>query len=189
LADYRRYAERVPTGRFRESADSAARELEASCGSTTPSSNESPPAVPAVAVNSTLASSSSAELPPRALPQQRETPNPRLWPWLGWSAVATGGLAGLGAVYFTIQAVHARDQFRESVNEDWRGGERYDPSLQEKQHKNQRWAQVLGVSGGALAAGGVLWLILAPRERGQNPPAAQIFIAPGVMTATWRQSF
>ena len=188
LADYRRYAERVPTGRFRESADSAARELEASCGLTTPASNESPPVAPAVAVSSTLASSS-AELPPRALPAQKEAPHPRMLPWLGWSAVATGGLAGLGAVYFTIQAVHAKEQFKDSVEADYRGEARYDPSLEEKQHKNQRWAQVLGVAGGALATGGVLWLILAPRERGRNPPIAEVQVAPGVLTATWRQSF
>jgi hypothetical protein len=98
-------------------------------------------------------------------------------------------LAGLGAVYFTIQAVHAKRQFKDSVEEDLRGGELYEPSLEEKQHKNQRWAQVLGVAGGALATGGVLWLILAPRERGRNPPTAEIQVAPGVLTATWRQSF
>jgi hypothetical protein len=110
-------------------------------------------------------------------------------PWLGWSAVATGGLAGLGAVYFTIQAVHAKEQFKDSVEEDYQGRARYDPSLEVKQHKNQRWAQVLGVAGGALATGGVLWLILAPRERDRNPPTAELQVAPGVLTATWRQSF
>lgn len=188
LTDYRRYVERVPTGRFRESADSAARELETSCGSTNPSSKESPPAEPAVTVNSTLASPV-VEHPPRALSEQPETPRKRMMPWLGWSAVATGGLAGLGAVYFTIQAVHARAQFKKSVDEDEQGGARYDPSLEEKQHRDQRWAQVLGVAGGALATGGVLWLVLAPREHGGNLPTAEVHVAPGVLTATWRQSF
>jgi len=188
LADYRRYIERVPTGRFRESADAAARDLEASCSSKPPPSDESPPTAPAVVVNSPLAPSA-AEPPRPAEPPRREVPSKRILPWLGWSAVATGGLAGLGAVYFTIQAVHARDQYRESIEEDLHGGARYDPSLQAKQHTNQRWAQVLGVAGGALATGGVLWLILAPRERGRNPPAAEVYLAPGTLTATWRQSF
>lgn len=188
LADYRLYVERVPTGRFRDSASAATRELEASCSVTTPASVASPPVLPAMTTSSTPAPlvDEQSSLPP---PQQREAANERMLPWLGWSAVATGGLAGLGAAYFTIQAVHARDEFRASVEADERGGDPYDLSLQDKQHRNQRWAQVLGVAGGVLASGGVLWLVLGPREPGRNPSTAQVHVAPGLLAATWRQSF
>lgn len=189
LADYRRYVERVPTGRFQESARAAAHELEATCSSTTSVSLESPPDTPVV-VASTVRAPSVDEQTPRPISQQHpDATNRRMLPWLGWSAVATGGLAGLGAVYFTLKAVQARNAFQHSVDIDAAGGPRYDLSLQDKQHTNQRWAQVLGVTGGTLAAGGVLWLVLAPRERGQGPPNAVVYVAPGLLAASWRQSF
>ena len=188
LTDYRRYVERVPTGRFRDLADAAVRELEPTCKATKPAAVESP--TPTVATNRVPAPSRHEPSPtPRPRPRKREASEPRMLPWVGWSAVAAGGLAGLGAVYCTVKAVHARDEYRASVEAEENGGRHYDPSLEAKQHTNQRWAQALGVAGGALATGGVLWLLLAPRERGQSSPNTAFSLAPGFFAASWRQSF
>ncbi|HEY1537619.1 MAG TPA: hypothetical protein VGF76_26545, partial [Polyangiaceae bacterium] len=183
LEDYRGYLERVPQGRYRQAAEQAIQNLGRSC----PAADSAPPTPPQLVEPSAV---------PRAharADQHRAEPAPQLsyWTtprWIGWSAIAAGTLAGVGALYFTLAAIDARDEYRSSFHiQDGIGYE--DSSFQDRQHRDQTLAQALAVTGGALIAGGALVLILDPRKHEPARASALIYIQPSLLGACYSQNF
>lgn len=103
--------------------------------------------------------------------------------------MAAGALAGAGAVYFTLSALDARSSFETSVDDAVANGTAPEWSLQDEQHRHERWAQVLGVTSGALLVSGALVLLLAPAPQSGNAKLAQLHVQPGLIAATYYQSF
>jgi hypothetical protein len=197
LANYRDYLERVLEGQYRVQATQASSELEKRC----PLAAAQPQAAFAAtgvgtdaATSAAVAATTSPATPPleaerpAPIPPPVTAPGPVTAPeapgstqrWLGWSAIAAGGLAGLGSVYFTVSAHNARSDLSQSVEKERSGGPHADLSLVDKQHRDERWAQVLAVTGGALLGGGVVLLVLSGRKQ-PAPPAvtAGIWLSPG----------
>jgi hypothetical protein len=184
LADYSRYLELVPAGRYRLPAQEARQKLAARCPA---------PSAPTVASVATKAPEPAVTASASPTPAVNEPPV-QAKPWLppstwGWAAVALGAAAGAGAVYFMVEAVDAHDRFQGVVNAHKNGSGPLDMSLQDQQHRDQTWAQVLAVTSGALVTGGVVGLLIAPR--GTTPPAstASLYLTPGQLGASFSQSF
>jgi hypothetical protein len=184
LGDYRRYLERVPQGRYRQAAEQTSAELERRCPSAAPAA--------AVPTQPSEGSTPSDEQKQSVFPQEHS-----YWTtarWIGWSAIAAGTLAGVGALYFRVAAGSARDSFQQTVD-NWEQArlngskEALDYRLQDQQHLDMNMALALGVTGGALVAGGLFVLILDPQKRDLTRANAQIFIAPGLLGACYSQSF
>jgi hypothetical protein len=193
LADYREYLERVPEGQYREPALRATQELGARC----PAVEETQPPVLSLAAATAEAApdSAGAETPAPATPAPPPAPVARPKParredaaadtrrWLGWSAIAAGGLAGVGAIYFTVSAHEARSRFRSSLRGEVAGGPYADFSWQDEQHRDQRLAQLLAVTGGALVGGGVLLLALGGRTPASAGVTAGVWFEPRAISA------
>jgi hypothetical protein len=197
LASYLEYLERVPDGQYRAQAAQASSDLQTRCpppeapsalATTGDATNATNVAVVATTAGATpaLEPDALAPLPAPAAPV-RTVPLPdtseSTQRWLGWSAIAAGGLAGIGAVYFTVSAHKARSDYASSVKHEELGGPRADESLEDKQHRDMRWAQVLAVTGGALLGGGVVLLVLSGRK--PSPSAgvtAGVWFSPGGVT-------
>jgi tetratricopeptide (TPR) repeat protein len=197
LGSYREYLERVPDGQYRAPATQALSALEARCppaktesASALATSEVETDAATSAAVAATAAPGAPAlEVAPPAPTPPRADPPPAMptadapsnvQRWLGWSAIAAGGLAGVGAIYFTVSAHDARSDYARSVKQEEDGGPIADDGLRDKQHRDARWAQVLAVTGGALLAGGVVLLVLSDRK--QAAPAsvtAGVWFSPG----------
>ena len=182
LENYRQYLELVPLGNYRVEAERARSALELRCP---------PPAVgPALATPVVAPVESSrvreASNQPSALQATGYWTAPRV---LGWSAIATGALASLGAVYFTVEAVRARNEFQTSVDDNLRGGPNFDVTIRDRQHRDQTIARVLAVAGGAFVAGGALTLLLAPRSAAPGPASARILVEPGFVGASYSSRF
>lgn len=199
LADYRLYMEQVPDGRYRSDAERATRDLAQRCPDTAPS--PTPSSEPSV-------SSASASVEPEAPPvasQTAEPPQPALPPpaptrleppsywtaprWIGWSLVAASTVAGVGAVYFTAAALDSRSSFKSSVDVAAQGGPLPDFSLQDRQHRQQHWAQALYVASGALLAGGVVVLVVAPTKASVKGSSARLYLEPGLLAADFTARF
>jgi len=192
LADYRQYVRDVPQGRYRSAADQASKELALQC----PDAVAAPPAAaPAAVVKtepSTPASKPAVEQPKQIPLERAKSAPPLYWTaqrWIGWSLIAAGTAAGVGAVYFTTQAIDARDSFRVSVEAAERRNGDPDLSLQDRQHRDQHWAQALYAAGGALLAGGVVVLLLAPANAGDNGSSAAVSLEPGLLAARFTYRF
>ncbi|MEI9936173.1 MAG: hypothetical protein WDO69_03005 [Pseudomonadota bacterium] len=183
LKDYRRYLELVPHGRYREAAELARERLEHEC--------PAPAATPAPAA---AVAASTARAPTPEPKQSAAKPEPASY-WttrrvIGWSAIATGTLAGVGALYFQLEAIQARNDYQKSVDAAAKpGGPPPDQSLQDRQHRTNDLAIVLGTSAGALVAGGALVLLLDPGKQAQHSRSARLYAAPGLVGAWYAQSF
>ncbi|HEY0463192.1 MAG TPA: hypothetical protein VGC79_03240 [Polyangiaceae bacterium] len=182
LEDYRRYLELVPHGRYREAALAARERLEPHCPTPAPSP------LAAVAVSSEPAAKPEQEAKPSAGESAATSywTAPRL---VGWSAIASGALIGAGALYFELQAVQARRDYQQSVDNEANGGPASDPSLQDRQHHNQNLAIALGVTSAALVAGGALVLLLDPGKQEPHSRSARVYAAPGLVGAYYTQAF
>jgi hypothetical protein len=184
LDDYRGYLERVPQGRYRQAAEQAIKDLGRTCpAADSAPSTTSQPVGPTTALSRAPVSDDQKQSEPA--PQLSYWTTPR---WIGWSAIATGTLAGVGALYFTLAAINARDEYRSSyslVN----GIGQADSKFQDRQHRDQTLAQALAVTGGALIAGGTLVLILDPRKNEQTRASALIYIQPSLLGACYAQNF
>lgn len=187
LSHYREYLHKVPNGRYRLPAEQASNELAQRCPEQH-ATEVAPVASPSALNVASPTPPASADVPamPAAAPAEGSKPPEAEgpWPprWVGWSAVAAGALAGTGAVYFTVAATDARDRFERSVKAQVEGGELADFQLQTEQHRHQRWARVLGVTGGALLLGGALIVVLSPRESGPDTKA-EVYVQPGLVGA------
>lgn len=197
LSDYREYVRQVPEGQYRAAADQASRELEGRCPEAAPASQPANPSplTTGAPLRPSPAPLASTPAPLGALEQPKQIPaesppsywtTPRL---IGWSLVATGSVAGLGAVYFTMAAVDTHDTLQEQVNAQLMGGSRADLSLQDRQHRQQRWAQALVATGGALLVGGILVLVLSPAKQTGNVRSAALYLEPGLLAGSFSGSF
>jgi len=173
----------LPQGRYRQAAEQAIEDL----GRTCPAADSAPPTPPQLVEPSAV---------PRAharADQHQAEPAPQLsyWTtprWIGWSAIAAGTLAGVGALYFTLAAIDARDEYRSSFYiQDGIG--QANSQFQDRQHRDQTLAQALAVTGGTLIAGGALVLILDPGKHEQTRASALIYIQPSLLGACYSQSF
>lgn len=198
LAAYRDYLEQVPEGRYRAEALQARSELEAKCPSadasavadTTPASSATvaaPPVAPATTTEPQQPTGAERAQPPQdaVTPSLNRAATLR---WIGWSAIGAGALAGVGAVYFTAQAYDAHSRFKDSVDAAARL-EDIDFGLQDEQHAHQRWAKVLGVTGGALVVGGTLTLIFGPKRPLPAGARLELQVLPGSLGASYAATF
>jgi tetratricopeptide (TPR) repeat protein len=193
LADYRQYVQEVPQGRYRSAADQASQELALRCPDAVAAPPPAPAAVAAVVVNepSTPASKPVVEQPNQIPAEPAKSEPASYWTpqrWIGWSLVAAGTVAGVGAVYFTAAALDARDSFQSSVNVAKMGGAPADWSLEARQHRDQHWMTGLAVAGGALLTGGVVVLVLAPTRQNADTTAA-LYLEPGLLGARFCHRF
>jgi tetratricopeptide (TPR) repeat protein len=187
LATYREYLDRVPDGRYRDLARQSMERLTTQCAE---------PERTTVALPATSSTTSSPAItPPKPILQQpaaATVDSPPRWTtqrWLGLSAIGAGALAGVGAIYFTSAAADARDRFQQNVDDRVAGRAPLNRGLQDEQHRDQRWAQALAVTGGALVAGGVLLVLLAPRPSSPATTVATLDVRAGVVTTSLTHSF
>jgi hypothetical protein len=103
--------------------------------------------------------------------------------------IAAGAVTEAGALGFLTAAIHKRDRLQDSVDRAYATGSPVDVSLRDDQHRDEHWAQVLGVTGGALVVGGALLLFLAPERSQETRPSAGIYIQPGMVSASFSGSF
>lgn len=199
LAAYRDYLEQVPDGRYRVEALQASSQLEAQC----PSDNGSAVAGSAAAaseVSAAAAAPVAGEQSPQAggrnapdSPPKRDSATPgsnraTMVRWIGWSAIGAGALAGVGAVYFTAQAYDAHDRFEANVGAATRYSD-INFDLQDEQHAHQRWAKILGVTGGVLVVGGALTLLFGPQHALPAGARLDLQVMPGSLGASYASTF
>jgi len=205
LADYGAYLERVPRGKYRTQAEQQSQELgkrcpttqeaEAAPARTVPANDVSQTSSAAVVGTTTEASPPEPQSPSPAAPvadgpQLTSHPTPsNAQRWLGWSAIAAGGLAGAGAVYFAVAALDARSRFRSSLELEAAGGPYADFGLQREQHREEHWAQALAVTSGAFLGGGVLLLVLGRRAATTATVTAGVMVTPTHVAGQFSASF
>jgi hypothetical protein len=182
LTDYQRYLELVPNGRHRDLAEQAERRLAQQCP---------PPAATPTPVTTASAGSVSAATdeapPPNAEPvQDSYWTGARI---IGWSAITVGGLTGASALYFQLEAIQAKHDLQQSVDDALAGGPPVDKSLQDRQQHYNHAAIGLGITAGALVAGGVLVLLLDPGRAEQRMRSASVYALPGLVGASYAQRF
>jgi hypothetical protein len=183
LADYRQYLELVPHGRYRDSAEQARQRLEQQC----PPPAAAPPDTATIAANPAATTSEERHKESSVGPSETAYWSaPRV---LGWSAIALGTLAGAGAVYCQSQAVQAKHELQQSLDDALAGGPPVDMSLQDRQDRYNHIAIGLGIAGGAMVASGALVLLLAPGKSGQQAQSASVYALPGLVGASYAQRF
>jgi hypothetical protein len=107
---------------------------------------------------------------------------------LAWSAIVAGVLAGGGSLYFHFEALSARDADQKQIDATAPGTiPNHDPVLHNRLHRDNTWIGVLGVTGGALIAGGGLVLVLDPHA--PSRASARIDGGPGRFEACFSRSF
>jgi hypothetical protein len=202
LAAYREYLERVPDGRYRAEALEARTQLEAQCPSdsgsvvavSTPVATEvsAAAATPVAGEQSSQAGGLKA---PDPLPKKdAQTPGANrvaMVRWIGWSAIGAGALAGVGAVYFTARAYDAHGRFQDNVDAAGRANnlDLVDDGIENEQHAHQRWAKILGATGGVLVVGGVLTLIFGPQHALPAGARLDLQVMPGSLGASYAATF
>jgi len=191
IADYRSYVDRVPQGRYRDDAERASRELEEHCSVGAPSAAAAKPVVDAAVAAPVVPPV--AEPPVAGATESKgsgaDAGSSSYWTttrWIGWSLVATSTLAGAGALYFDMAGVDARDKLQDGANRHVAGGPPADLSLRDTQHRDQRWAVALAITGGAALTGGVALILFAPKA---TRATALLRIEPGLFGAQFSQRF
>jgi tetratricopeptide (TPR) repeat protein len=178
LADYTRYLELAPNGNYRGPAAEAQQRLERICP---------PPA--------RVATSTSTADPPPPKPSEEpigEAEEPGYWTTprvIGWSTIAAGTITGAVALYFQLEAIQARDEFQQSVDEAVAGGSAVDMTLRDRQHRYNDMAIGFGIAGGAMVAGGAIILLIDPDKPVQRTHSANLYAVPGLVGASFTQRF
>lgn len=180
VADYGRYLELVPHGRYRQSAEVARDRLEPEC----------PPLAPVVATNVAPPAEITTAVPE---PKQGNTESAAIAYWtaphiIGWTTIAAGVAAGASAIYFQLEAVQARNEFQQSVDNANAGGPPVDTSLQDRQHRDNQLAIGLGIASGAMIASGALVLLLGPGPEARSR-SANFYALPGSVGGSFAQRF
>jgi hypothetical protein len=210
LADYRQYLKDVPRGRYRDAATRASEEQAARCPSPeqapVAAAGDSPvtPSSPAVAtptpagaagtgsalvvpiVEARPAAAAPTPLPAHEASAEDSGDDRR---WIGWSAIAAGALVGIGSIYFTASAYDARSRLRDSIERERMGGPYYDPRLEDEQHRDERWAQILGVTSGALLGGGVVILLFGAPSAKSGRVTTTLDLGPSLASARLSTAF
>lgn len=187
---YQQYLQRVPEGEARAEAQVADERLAVRCNNT---------ATAALATAAAPAPPVAASVPPTPTPTPTPTSERRSPPisgsdqgstqrWIGWSLVAGGVVAGIGAAYFLDATIDARDALQASVNSQLAGGPRYDRGLKDEKERHERTARALGAASAALLVGGAIVVLLAPRAS-ETALRAGVQVQPGLFAATYRHPF
>ncbi len=186
LDDYSSYLQHVPQGRYWQAAEQAIIELSRECPAPLPpASGAPPPAAPAPTAKSEPPAAPDLSKNAVSHPDSPYWTAPRI---IGWSAVTAGVLAGVGALYFRVAAGAARSDFQGNVDRAVAGTESLDLALRDEQHRDQRIAQVMAISGGALVAGGALVLIFDSKDQARAA-AAQVQAHLGWLEVCYTQRF
>lgn len=202
LAAYRDYLEQVPDGRYRVEALQASSQLEAQC----PSDNGSAVAGSAAAaseVSAAAAAPVAGEQSPQAggrnapdSPPKRDSATPgsnraTMVRWIGWSAIGAGALAGVGAVYFTARAYDAHGRYKDNVDAAVQANDfaLVEKGILDEQHAHQRWAKILGVTGGVLVVGGAFTLLFGPQQALPAGARLDLQVMPGSLGASYAATF
>lgn len=188
----------MPQGRYRDGAEHASADLSRECPvvptpsavfpSAAPTAQPAPPPV----ANVQSPSSGNAENPAPARAEAPVAPTASYWTpprVIGWSAISAGVLAGAGALYFTGAALAERRDYKRTVDAEAAKPGSIDPSLQDKQHRDDLTARVLAVAGGALVAGGATVLLFGSKGGAQPRATAQVQALPGWLGASFCQRF
>jgi hypothetical protein len=176
LDDYQRYLERMPSGAKRAEAEEAVARLSAKC--------------PASASAATLSIRSSAPVAAEPAAPYWSTAHA-----VGWSAIAGAVVAEVGALYFSYSAKNAADdvdsiasmtvKMTPSMRMAWDStGE----SRQSAGEQDQAWALTLGLGGAALAAGGLVLLVISSGKQ-EPKPAASLTLEPRKLGAAYSFAF
>jgi hypothetical protein len=178
LEDYRRYLERVPNGQHREAAEKASQELAREC----PAADPAQPSLVREPMPTT-------RLNPTPDPRVESMPGDRAKYWtparvIGWSAIAAGALAGTGALYFTLAAKSARDDFARLAQASKHSNAPLSYARQDDQHRDQTWALSLAAVAAELGAGGLIVLMWDPGDANKERASANIFLQPGAVAAS-----
>lgn len=178
-SSYRDYLRDVPQPSHRREAEQAQAQLGVECPDPVPvAATALPPLTPIVP---RLVLPAPAESAPSAYWNMQHT--------LAWSSIAVGAVAAAGSLYFTLEAKSARDDVQASVDRQLQGGPPWDEHRQQDQHRNQAWAQALGVGAGVLISGGIVLLVLKP-EGSDHPRAnAGIWFRAGGAQLGYSQAF
>jgi hypothetical protein len=184
LEDYRRYLQRVPNGRYRDAAEQASHELEREC----PAADPVPAAVP-VQPGPTVDRAAAEKTPQPPLLQQGKTSYWTTPHVLAWSAIGVGAVAGGAALYFELAAKTARNDFATNVGRAEASQATLDLGLEDRQHRDETAAAVLGLTGGVLVTSGVLFLILGPDAAHEGVGNAFIYFPPSGLGACYSHGF
>jgi hypothetical protein len=187
--DYDGYLRSVPHGKYRGDAQRAQQELQREC----PTAAAATPEPAASAVRPAAEPEPRAlVLPPPPTAKERETIGSYWTPGrvLGWTAIGAGAVSGSLALYFLNAAISDRNEVVRLA-----APYKYEPDnppwldAQESQHRNQHAAQILGITAGALVAGGAVLLIFAPKTESATSPSATVAAYPGYLGAVCSGKF
>lgn len=187
LRDYDGYLRSVPNGKFRSDAQQAKQELQRECPV-----EPDPKSEPAASARQPAAEPQPSVGAP-ATPTAQRTRDASYWTVsrkIGWSAIATGTLSGGVALYFLNAAIADHDAAAK-IAAPYKYAPKDPPWLaeQEAQHRDLRAARLLGITAGALLAGGLVVLILSPKPGSSASASATLAVHPGYLGAVCSGSF
>lgn len=181
LFDYQQYLKQVPDGQYRSDAERASRELSARC----PPSQAAPAALPA---SPPVAPTIAAPEPPPPTPVSAAPNSGALQRGLGWTAVGVGVVATASALYFRQRAKDDKTSYERAVAIEEAGGPFSEPELASDQKRHENIALALAFGGGALVAGGIALLVLAPRGT-SGSARTTVYLSPASLGLSVVRSF
>jgi len=207
LRDYQSYLRGVPNGKLRSDAQRATQELQLECPAEPASSTEPVSNAPQLGATAALVTAPQLVAPvePPSQPPSARASSPPAKPMLeqaddapywnthrvvGWSAIASGVISGGFALYFMNAAIREHDEAAQ-LAASLKYAPKEPPWLdeQEAQHRDLRAARILGVTAGALVAGGAIALILSPKTHSSAKASATLAAYPGYLGAACSGSF
>ena len=208
LRDYQSYLRRVPNGKFRSDAQRATQELQLECPAEPVSNAELLSSAPQLVATAELAAPPQRAAPLMPTPSEPPSDRAALPPvtplveqadqapyWnahrvVGWSAIASGVITGGVALYFMNAALRDHDEAAQ-IAASYKYAPKDPPWLdeQEAQHRDLRAARILGVTAGALVAGGAIVLSLSPKTHSSSRVSATLAVYPGHLGAACSGSF
>ena len=195
-------------GKFRSDAQRATQELQLECPVEPVSNAELLSSAPQLVATAELAAppqraaplmptpseppSDRASLPPVTplVEQANQAPYWNAHRVVGWSAIASGVITGGVALYFMNAALRDHNEAAQ-IAASYQYAPKAPPWLdeQEAQHRDLRAARILGVTAGALVAGGAIVLSLSPKPHSSSRVSATLAVYPGHLGAACSGSF
>lgn len=186
LHDYQGYLTNVPNGKYRAEAQQAEQELKSECPADSATGAESlaSPPPPAVAPDSVRP----VVVQPLPASHAKDEPYWTTGRMIGWSAIASGVVSGGAALYFLNAALSDRKAVADSASK-YKYAPPDPPWTEdlESQHRNDRAAQVFGVTAGALVVSGAVLLLIDPKS--MSSTQATVAAYPGYLGAACSGSF
>ncbi len=199
LRDYDGYLRRVPNGKLLSEARWAVHELQRECpADPTPKAEPTKTEIRLPEAPPPRLSTPPSQAVPVALPAARRTSvtsgaDASYWSAsrvVGWSAIASGVFSGGLALAFFKAALDDHDA-AVKIAATYRYAPKDPPWVDEQQaqHRNLQAARILGISAGALVAGGVVVLILSPKPGSAVNAGAALALRPDYLGAVCAGSF